>query len=55
MQSNERRLTTLEAARGKDNSYEHLTDAQLDERIAALLVSLGYTQTTKKGNDHDEQ
>jgi hypothetical protein len=38
MQSLEKRLTALEAARANAPTYDHLTDAELDERIAVLFA-----------------
>lgn len=40
MQSLDKRVTLLEAARAKERQLAHLTDAELDERIAFLVAML---------------
>lgn len=40
MPSLDTRLTFLEAARAKARQLEHLTDAELDDRIAVLMAQL---------------
>jgi hypothetical protein len=45
MQSLDRRLTFLEAAIAKERQLGHLTDAELDDRIADLLAQ--WQRTTR--------
>lgn len=45
MQSLEKRLTSLECAKAETRQLEHLTDAELDERIAALRARIAAAET----------
>ena len=49
----EKRLMALESAKADTRLYEHLTDAELDERIAALKRELGVDNSlTNEGHEH---
>ena len=52
MQSLEKRLTSLETAKAKCRPLEHLTDAELDKRIAALRARIDDEETANEGKRH---
>lgn len=55
MQGLDKRLRSLETAEAKCRPIEQLTDAELDERIAALRARIADDEdTTKKGKHHVE-